>query len=110
MGFVFGRVVRAAAGQIPEIDLDAEELAEARTLTPAQKFLAGAELFDFLDGVVSAGVRRQDPEFTPEQVREEFLRRMSLDDRERAMTAVDCLRRVIDALNARGIAYMTVGS
>lgn len=61
------------------VNLDEEEIEEARRQTFAQKFMAGAELFDYIEHVSSAGIRQQHPEFTEQQVRAEFLRRLAID-------------------------------
>ena len=53
--------------------LDAEDLEQARRMTPAQKLWAGGELFDDACRWTLAGIRNQHPEFTPEQA-ERFLK------------------------------------
>ena len=62
------------------VELDAEEVEDARRQSFAQKFLAGAELFDYAEQVARMGIRMQHPEFTEEQVRAEFARRLAIED------------------------------
>ncbi|HEY2586104.1 MAG TPA: DUF433 domain-containing protein [Tepidisphaeraceae bacterium] len=50
----------------------------ARRQTFAQKFMAGAELFDDACAVTEAGIRMQHPEFSDDQVRAELRRRIAL--------------------------------
>ena len=61
-------------------ELDAEEVEDARRQTFAQKFMAGAELFDYAEQISKAGIRMQHPEFTEEQVRDEFARRLAIGE------------------------------
>jgi hypothetical protein len=61
-------------------ELEAEDVEDARRQTFAQKFMAGAELFDYAEQVSKAGIRMQHPEFTEEQVRDEFARRLSIGE------------------------------
>ena len=53
----------------------------ARRQTFAQKFLAGAELFDYACKVAEAGIRMQHPEFNDAQVRAELRRRIEIGER-----------------------------
>jgi hypothetical protein len=71
-------------GDIPIVDFSAEDMEEARRQTFAQRFMAGAELFDYVERISSAGIRKQHPEFTEAQVQAEFLRR--INDESRAHT------------------------
>ena len=60
--------------------LDAEDLEQARLMTPWQKFRAGGDLFDDACRWTLAGIRSQHPEFTPEQAMEELRRRIERDE------------------------------
>ena len=60
--------------------LDAEEIKDARCQSFAQKFLAGAELFDYAEQISLTGIRMQFPDYTQEQVRAEFARRLAIGD------------------------------
>ena len=54
--------------QIPRINLDEEELRFARETPPAEKLIAGARLFDFACTITVAGIRREHPTASDEQV------------------------------------------
>jgi hypothetical protein len=56
--------------------LDAEDLEQARRMTPSQKLRAGGDLFDDACRWTLAGIRRQYPEFTPQQAMDELRRRL----------------------------------
>jgi len=58
--------------------LDRDEIESARRQSFGEKFLAGAELFDYACQISMAGIRWQHPEFTEEQVMAELRRRISL--------------------------------
>jgi hypothetical protein len=58
-----------------------QEIEDARRETFAQKFLAGAELFDYACEVSKAGIRAQHPEFSEEQVLAELVRRVHIRQR-----------------------------
>jgi hypothetical protein len=58
--------------------LDAEDLEQARRMTPSQKLRAGGDLFDDACRWTLAGIRNQHPEFTPEQVMDELRRRLDV--------------------------------
>jgi hypothetical protein len=60
--------------------LDAEDLEQARKMTPWQKFRAGGDLFDDACRWTLAGIRNQHPEFTPEQAMDELRRRLGCDE------------------------------
>jgi hypothetical protein len=68
----------------PELlaQLDAEDIAQARSMTPAQKFRAGGDLFDDACRWTLAGIRKQFPGITCEKALEELRRRLSLDEKE----------------------------
>ena len=58
--------------------LDAEDLEQARNMTPSQKLRAGGDLFDDACRWTLAGIRHQHPSFTPEQALDELRRRLDL--------------------------------
>lgn len=58
-----------------------EDIQQAREMTLAQKFFAGAELFDYACAVTSSGIRFENPTFTQEQVLAELRRRIGLGER-----------------------------
>lgn len=60
--------------------LDAEDLEQARRMTPSQKLRAGGDLFDDACRWTLAGIRREHPDFTPEQAMDELRRRISRAD------------------------------
>lgn len=55
-----------------------QKVESARRQTFAQKFLAGAELFDYACEVTAAGIRMQHPEFNDDEVRAELRRRIEI--------------------------------
>jgi len=55
-----------------------EEIEDARQQTLAQKFWAGAELFDYACEAAKIGIRMQHPDFSEEQVLDELRRRIQL--------------------------------
>jgi hypothetical protein len=63
--------------------LDREDIEQARRMNFQQKFIAGAELFDYACGITKAGIRWQNPSFNEEQVMSELRRRVALGERER---------------------------
>jgi len=56
--------------------LDAEDLEQARRMTPSQKLRAGGDLFDDACRWTLAGIRNQNPTFTPAEAMEELRRRL----------------------------------
>jgi hypothetical protein len=56
--------------------LDAEDIEQARLMSPSQKLRAGGDLFDDACRWTLAGIRNQHPEFTPEQALDELRRRL----------------------------------
>jgi hypothetical protein len=58
-----------------------EEIEAARKQTLAEKFWAGAELFDYACEVAKAGIRMQHPDFDEEQVLAELRRRIAIGER-----------------------------
>jgi hypothetical protein len=61
--------------------IDPADVEAARRQTFAQKFLAGAELFDYACAVTEMGIRMQHPEFNDEHVRTELRQRIAMSDR-----------------------------
>ena len=59
-------------------ELDAEDIEQARRMTPSQKLRAGGDLFDDACRWTLAGIRNQHPEFTPEQALDELRRRLDI--------------------------------
>jgi hypothetical protein len=68
------------------VDLLHEEVEDARKQSFAQKFLAGAELFDYACEVSKSGIRAQYPHFDEEQVLAELRRRIALGMKLEART------------------------
>lgn len=56
----------------------AEKVRRARQMTFEQKFLAGAELFDFACRFAEAGIRKQFPDADGRKVRSELRRRLRI--------------------------------
>lgn len=61
--------------------IDRDRVLRARRMKPADKFLAGEELFNFACEFTSSGIRHQHPDWTPEQVLEEIRRRIRIQIR-----------------------------
>lgn len=57
---------------------DSRKLAQAMRMTPAERFFAGAELFEQACEVTLAGIRMQYPQRTPEEHREELRNRIRM--------------------------------
>jgi hypothetical protein len=51
-------------------DMDRETVRWAAEMTPADRFIAGARLFDYACRITMAGIRNQNPGATDEQVLE----------------------------------------
>jgi hypothetical protein len=60
--------------------LDREDIEQARRMTFAQKFMAGAELFEYACAISRAGIKMQHPEFDEAQIREELRRRLYIGE------------------------------
>ena len=58
-----------------------DKIDAAKRMSFAEKFMAGAELFDFACSVSLAGIRSQNPGFTEEQVQAELRRRIEIGRR-----------------------------
>jgi hypothetical protein len=58
--------------------LNAEDIEQARLMSPSQKLRAGGDLFDDACRWTLAGIRNQHPEFTPEQALDELRRRLDV--------------------------------
>jgi hypothetical protein len=71
----------------PELieELDREDIEQARRMTFEQKFMAGAELFDYACRITKAGIRWENPTFTEQQVMDELRRRVAMDESEVAL-------------------------
>ena len=67
----------------PELlaQLDREDIEQARRMTPAQRLLAGAELFDFACAATKAGIRAQHPGADEATVLRILRQRVALPDR-----------------------------
>lgn len=61
-------------------ELDRQDVERARQMTFAQKFMAGAELFEHACAISRSGIRMQHPEFDEQQVEEELRRRLRIGD------------------------------
>ncbi|SPE51232.1 hypothetical protein SBV1_130101 [Verrucomicrobia bacterium] len=62
-------------------ELYREELLEARAMTPAQKILAGQQLFESACRITLAGIRHQNPGASEEQCLDLLRRRLELQRR-----------------------------
>ena len=49
-------------------DLDQDKVDWASEMTPAERFIAGARLFDYACRITMAGIRKQQPDASPEEV------------------------------------------
>ena len=49
-------------------DMDREKVRWAAEMTPADRFIAGARLFDYACRITMAGIRNQNPNASPEEV------------------------------------------
>lgn len=67
----------------PELirQLRREEVESARGMTFEQKFLAGAELFDYAREIAIGSIREMNPHFTEDDVLAEFRRRLDIAER-----------------------------
>lgn len=62
-------------------ELDRQEIERAREMTFAQKFLAGAELFDYACAISRGGIKMDHPDFDERQITEELKRRIHVGER-----------------------------
>jgi hypothetical protein len=60
--------------------LQREDIEDARRMNFAEKFLAGAELFDYACRITKAGIRMQHPDFDEQQVLSELRRRVAMGE------------------------------
>jgi hypothetical protein len=60
--------------------LQREDVADARRMSFADKFLAGAELFDYACRITMAGIRNQNPGFNEQQILDELRRRVAMGE------------------------------
>lgn len=58
-----------------------DKILRAREMTPEQKLLAGAELFDYACRITLAGIRSQNPEASEERVQEILRERLAWKQR-----------------------------
>jgi hypothetical protein len=58
-----------------------EEIEAFHRMTPAQRFFAGPELFEYATEIAFAGIRLTNPDFSDDQVRAEFRRRLAIAER-----------------------------
>ena len=58
-----------------------EEVLAARAMTPEQRMLAGAELFEFACEIAAAGIRNQYPGASEEEVAQRLAARLELQRR-----------------------------
>jgi hypothetical protein len=67
----------------PELikQLRREEIESARQMTFEQRFLAGAELFDYAREIAMGSIREMNPHLTEDDVQAEFRRRLDIADR-----------------------------
>ena len=67
----------------PELigQLDREDLEQARRMTPEQKLIAGAELFDYACEISKAGIRAQYPDADESEVLRILRERLELAER-----------------------------
>jgi len=67
----------------PELiaQLHREDLEQARRMTPEQKLIAGAELFDYACEISKAGIRHQHPEADESMVLKLLRERLELAER-----------------------------
>jgi hypothetical protein len=64
-----------------------EKIRAARMMTPEQKLLAGAQLFDYACRITLSGIRSQNPDASEERVQEILRERLALAERlEKART------------------------
>jgi hypothetical protein len=61
--------------------LHREDLEQARRMTPEQKLLAGAELFDYACEIAKAGIRAQHPEADDEMLLKLLRERIALGEK-----------------------------
>jgi hypothetical protein len=57
---------------------DARKLAQAMRMTPAERFFAGAELFEYACEITLAGIRAQHPDRSEEEHRQELRQRIRM--------------------------------
>lgn len=70
----------------PLIDeLYREEVLDARSMSPEDKFFLGEELFDYACEITLAGIRHQNPDFSEDECGQELERRLDLAARMEGM-------------------------
>jgi hypothetical protein len=60
--------------------VEEEKIRQARAMSPAEKFLAGAELFEEACERSLAGIRHRNPEFTEEQAKDRLRELIAMMD------------------------------
>jgi hypothetical protein len=65
-------------------ELDPQQLAISRRMTPAERFELVCDLNEFLRNAVIAAIHQQHPTLTEAQFRQEFLKRMGVHQHDRA--------------------------
>lgn len=73
-------MMRAMDDQIKQLadNLYQERVERARRMPPAEKLLAGGDLFDHACSITKAGIRMQNPHYSEEQVLAELRRRLEM--------------------------------
>ena len=67
--------------------LEREKILRARAMTVAEKFRAGAELFEDACDITRSGIRSRHPSWDKEEIERELLRRLEIGRRnEEALT------------------------
>lgn len=67
--------------------IDRDRLERSKAMSFAEKFFAGAELFEDACEITRAGIRYQNPGWNEEQVESELIRRMEIRKRIEARQA-----------------------
>lgn len=60
--------------------LETEDVERARQMSFAEKFMAGAELFEHACAISRAGIRMQHPDFDEAQIETELRRRLQIGE------------------------------
>jgi hypothetical protein len=58
----------------------ARKIQQARKMSPGEKFLAGAELFEYACGITLSGISHQNPHWSKSECRAELRRRLGIRD------------------------------
>jgi hypothetical protein len=65
-----------------EANFERDLVEQARAMSFEQRFLAGAELFDYACEIAIGGIRSQFPHWSPQQQMEELRRRVQIGEEE----------------------------